>query len=73
MSVSAKKITKVVGANQFFNFVLKCFAFVCSVAIISVVSAIFGHVSIGGVGCFARCWDEVGMKCFVKKPRSRDT
>ena len=41
------KMAKVASANQFFDFVLERFAFVCSVTIIFVVSTILGHVGIG--------------------------
>jgi len=51
-SVSANKTAKVVGANQFFNFVLEHFAFIYNVGIILVVPAILGHVSIGGLEVF---------------------
>ena len=48
-SVSTDKTEEVVGVNQFFNFVLKCFAFVYSVVVIPVVLAVFAHVEIGGL------------------------
>jgi len=51
--------------NQFFNFILECFAFVGGVAIVSMVAAVLGHVSIEVVGGFVWWWDEVGMERFI--------
>ena len=64
-SVPMDKATEMADANQFFDFILERFAFVCSVAIIFIVLAVLGHVGIGGVRCFTRWRDEIGMKGFV--------
>jgi len=53
MIVSMDEATEVASTNQFFYFILECFAFVCSVAMVAVVTAIFGHVGVGGCGCLA--------------------
>jgi len=55
MVVSTDEAAKVASRDQFFYFILECFAFFCSVAMVAVVTAIFGHVDIGGCGCLA-CW-----------------
>ena len=47
--LSADKTAEVANVNQFFNFILERFAFVCSVAVISVVSIVLGHVGIRGL------------------------
>jgi len=65
--ISVDEATEMASTNQFFDLVLECFAFVSSVAIVSVISVVFGHVCVGRVGCFARWWDEVGLKSFIKK------
>jgi len=49
MVVSMDEATKVASTDQFFYFVLECFAFFCSVAMVAVVTTIFGHVGVGGV------------------------
>ena len=71
--VSADEAKEMASTNQFFNFVLECFTFVYSMAIVTVIATIFGHVSVGRIGCFARWWDEVGLKSFIKKAGSRNT
>jgi len=53
MIISADEAAKVTSTNQFFNFILECFAVFCSVAMVAVVATIFGHISIGGSGCLA--------------------
>jgi len=47
-SISSDKVAEMADTNQFFNFILERFAFFDGVAIISVVPAVLGHVSIGG-------------------------
>jgi len=47
--ISANETTKVASTDQFFYFILECYAFFCSVAMVAVVAAIFGHISVGGV------------------------
>jgi len=46
--ISADEAVKVTNAHQFFYFVPECFAILCSVAIVEVIAAIFGHINIGG-------------------------
>jgi len=53
MVVSTDEAAKVASTDQFFYFILECFAFFCSVAMVAVVTAIFGHVGVGGCGCLA--------------------
>jgi len=69
--VSTDKAAEVANANQFFDSVLERLAFVCSVVVVSVIAVVLDHVCIGGVGCFVRWWDEIGMEGFVEKSRSR--
>jgi len=52
---------KVTSTHQFFNFILECFAILCSVAMVVVIAAIFGHISIRGSGRLAWWWDEVSL------------
>ena len=49
MVISTDEAAKVASMDQFFYFILECFAFFCSVAMVAVVAAIFGHVGVGGV------------------------
>jgi len=56
MVVPTDEAAKVASTDQFY-FILECFAFFCSVAMIAVVTAIFGHVSVGECGCLARWRD----------------
>jgi len=53
MVVSMDEAAKVASTDQFFYFILVCFAFFCSVATVAVVTTIFGHVGVGGFGCLA--------------------
>jgi len=55
MIISGDEAAKVTSTNQFFNFILECFAVLYSVAMVVVVEAIFGHISIGGSGRLAWC------------------
>jgi len=71
--VSVDEATEMADTNKFFYFFLECLAFVCGMAIVSVVAVVLGHVRIGRVRCFTRWWDEVSMEGFVKKARSGDT
>ena len=61
MTISADEAAKVANMNQFFNFIMECFAVLCSVAMVAVVAAIFGHISIGGSGRLAGWRDEVSL------------
>jgi len=47
--IFADETAKVASTDQFFYFILECFAFFYSVAMVAVVAAIFGHISVGGV------------------------
>jgi len=51
MVISANETVKVASTDQFFYFILECFAFFCSVAMVAVVAAILGHISIRRCGC----------------------
>jgi len=64
--VSANEAVEMASTNQFFDFVLKCFTFICSMAIVTMIMAVFGHVNVGMIRCFARWWNEVGLKSFIK-------
>jgi len=59
--VSADEAAEMTSTNQFFNFILECFTFLCGVAVVSVIMAIFSHVCIGRSGRLAWWWDEVGL------------
>jgi len=59
--ISADKTAKMANTNQFFNFILKCFTFLCGMTMVSVIAAVFSHVRVGGSGCLAWRWDEVGL------------
>jgi len=71
--VSTDEAAEMANTNQFFYIILECIAFVGGVAIVSMVSAVLGHVCIGRVRCFTKGLDEVGMEGFVKKTGSGDT
>ena len=51
--VSTDEAVKVARTNQFFYFILECFAFFCSVTMVAVVATIFGHIGVGRCGCLA--------------------
>jgi len=51
--LSTDETAKVTSTDQFFYFILECFAFFCSVAMVTVVAAIFGHISVRRCSCFA--------------------
>jgi len=53
MVISTDETAKVANTDQFFYFILECFAFFCSVAMVAVVAAIFVHISVGRCGCVA--------------------
>ena len=53
MIIYANEAAKVTSTDQFFYFILECFAVFCSVAMVAVVAAIFGHISIRGCGCLS--------------------
>jgi len=51
--VSTNEAAKVASTNQFFNLVLECFAFLCGVVVVLVITAIFSHVRVGRSGRLA--------------------
>jgi len=53
MVISTDETARVASTDQFFYFILECFAFFCSVAMVAVVAGIFGHVSVRRGGCLA--------------------
>jgi len=53
MVISADETVKMASTDQFFYFILECFAFFCSVAMVAVVAVVFGHVSVRRGGCLA--------------------
>jgi len=53
MVIPADEKAKVASTDQFFYFILECFAVFCGVAMIAVVSAIFGHIGIRKSGGLA--------------------
>ena len=53
MVISTDEATKVASTDQFFYSILECFAFFCSVVVVTVVTTVFGHVGVGGCGCLA--------------------
>ena len=55
------KAAKMASTNQFFNFFLECFTFLCGMAVVSVIAAILSHVRVEGSGLLAWWWDEVGL------------
>jgi len=59
--VSADEAAEMANKNQFFNFILECFTFLCGVAVASVIAAIFSNVQVGRSGHLAWWWDEVSL------------
>jgi len=53
MVISTGEVAKVASTDKFFYFILECFTFFCSVAMVAMVAAIFGHISVGRYGCLA--------------------
>jgi len=51
MIIFTDEAAKVTSIDQFFYFILECFAVFCSVAMVAVVAAILDHISIRGSGC----------------------
>ena len=66
MVVFTNEAAEMASTNQFLNLVLECFAFLCGVAIVSVIAAILSHVDVGGSGRLAWWGDEVRLKSFIK-------
>ena len=61
MIISTDEAAKVTSIDQFFYLILKCFVVFCGVAIVAMVAAIFGHISIRRCGCLAWWRDEVNL------------
>ena len=61
MIISTDETEKVTSRDQFFYFILECFAVFCGVAMIAVVVAILGHISIRRSGCLVWWRDEVSL------------
>jgi len=57
MVISADEMAKVASTDQFFYFILECFAFFCSATMVAVVAVIFCHVCLRRGGCLARWRD----------------
>jgi len=53
MVISTDEAAEMASTDQLFYFILECFAFFCSVAMVAMVTAIFGHVDVGGCSCLA--------------------
>ena len=53
MVISTDETTKVASTDQFFYFIVECFAFFCSVAMVVVVATIYSHVHVRRGGCLA--------------------
>ena len=49
MVISAEKVAEMASTNQFFNFILECFTFLCGMAVVSVIAIVFSHVRVSGV------------------------
>ena len=58
---STDKVSKVVSTHKFFNFLLECFTVLCSVAMVAMTAALFGHVGVGGSGRLSWWWVEVDL------------
>jgi len=61
MIISTDEAAKVTSTDQFFYLILECFAVFCGVAMVAVVAAVFGHISIRRCGCLAWWRDEVSL------------
>jgi len=61
MIVSSGEATKMTNTDQFFYLILECFAVFCSVAMVAVVAAILGHISVRRCDCLAWWGDEVSL------------
>jgi len=61
MIISMDEAAKVTSTDQFFYFILECFTVFCSVAMIAVVAAILGHISIRRSACVAWWRNEVSL------------
>jgi len=61
MIVSSEEAANMSSTDQFFYLILECFAVFCNVAMVAVVAAILGHISVRRCGCLAWWRDEVSL------------
>jgi len=61
MIISTDEAAKMTSTDQFFYLILECFAIFYSVAMVAVVAAILGHISVRRCGCLAWWRDEVSL------------
>jgi len=61
MVISTDEATKVTSMDQFFYLILECFAVFCSMAMVTVVTIIFGHISVMRCGCLTWWRDKVSL------------
>ena len=61
----ADETAKVASMDQFFYFILECFAFFRSVTMVAMVLAILGHVGVGRCGCLVWWGEEISLEGFV--------
>ena len=61
MIISTDEAAKMTSTDQFFYFILECFAVFCSVAMVAVVAAILGHISIKRSGYLTWWRNEVNL------------
>jgi len=61
MVIPTDETAKVASTDQFFYFILECFAVLGGVAMITVVAAILGHIDIRRSGGLAWWRDEVSL------------
>ena len=61
MIISTDEAAKVTSTDQFFYLILECFAVFCSVVVVAVVAAIFGHISVRRCGCLTWWRDDVSL------------
>ena len=65
MVIPTDEAAKVASTDQFFYFILECFAFFRSVTMVAMVLAIFGHVGIERCGCLSWWGEEVSLEGLV--------
>ena len=61
MIISTDEAAKMTSTDQFFYLILECFAVFCSVAMVTVVAVIFGHINVRRCGCLAWWRDKVSL------------
>jgi len=65
MVILTNEAAKVASMDQFFYFILECFAFFRSVTMVAMVPTIFGHVGVGRCGCLAWWGEKINLEGFV--------